>query len=233
MLASAAVSTLAALLAALALTAPPVVPDGAEGRVLFHDPGLGKNGVACATCHATSEKDDNGDGLLRSGHSVWGAAKRKFWRGDDKRAVHPTLADAVDVCVQLFQGGQPLEGRARLAIDAYLKSIAKNAESPLVIEPALEADLDYSRDKYKGGDAELGRRVFYRACSTCHPKGGQGLGPAIAGKSVADVAKKVREGNGFIRGSRKGAEWMPFFGRDRLSDRQVADVAAFVASLEK
>ncbi|MCK6551760.1 c-type cytochrome [Myxococcota bacterium] len=226
-------STLASLITLLALAAPPSAPDAAEGRVLFHDPGLGKNGVACATCHATTEKDENGDGLLRSGHTLWGAAKRKFWRGDEKRTTHPTLADAVDVCVQLFQGGQPLEGRTRLAIDAYLKSISKNAESPLVIEPALEADLDYGRDKYKGGDAELGRRVFFRACNTCHPKAGQGLGPAIAGKSVADVAKKIREGNGFIRGSRKGNEWMPFFGRDRLGDRQVADVAAYVASLKE
>lgn len=219
----------------LLFAAPPAAPDVSEGRALFNDPGLGKNGVSCAMCHAVVENEaKDGDGLVRSGHTLFNVAKRKFWRGDAKHTAHPTLADAVDVCVQLFHGGAPLEGKQRVALDGYLKSLSKKDEDPaLVLEPALEADLDYAREKYKGGDADAGRALFFRACSVCHPKGGEGIGPSLKRRTFADVARKVREGNGLMRGSRKGTDWMPFYGRDRLSDKQIADLGAFVATLER
>jgi mono/diheme cytochrome c family protein len=206
-------------------------PDANDGRALFFDPGIGQNGVACATCHATLENGaKDGDGLIRSGGTMYGVAKRKYWRGDQKRTAYPTLADAVDVCVQMFQGGSALQGRERLAMDAFLKSISPKADTPIQIDPELEADLDYAREKYMGGDADAGRGLFFKACSSCHPKGGEGVGPSIRGKSVADVAKKVREGNGLIRGTRKEAEWMPFYGANRLKDKQLADIAAWVSA---
>ncbi len=206
-------------------------PDASEGRFLFFDPGVGKNGVSCATCHAIVEHEaKDGDGLIRAGGTMFGVAKRKYWRGDQKRTAYPTLADAVDVCVQMFQGGNALQGRERLAMDAFLKSISPKADNAVQIEPELEADLDYAREKYMGGDADAGRALFYKACSSCHPRGGEGVGPAIRGKSVADVAKKVREGNGLIRGARKDTEWMPFYGANRLKDKQLADIAAWVSA---
>jgi mono/diheme cytochrome c family protein len=213
---------------------PSAQPDANEGRALFYNPGLGNNGVACATCHAAVENESkDGDGLIRPGATLWGVAKRKSWRGDAKRTSYPTLAEAVDVCVQMFQGGAPLSGRERAAMDAFLKSISPKADPVLVIEPALEADLDYNREKYMGGDAEAGRVLFYKACNACHPRGGQGVGPPVRGKSVPDVAKKVREGNGLLRGSRKGSDWMPFYGTNRLSDRQVADLGTWIAGLSE
>ena len=41
---------------------------------------------------------------------------------------------------------------------------------------------------------------------------------------------KVREGNGLLRGARKGTEWMPFYGSNRLKDKEVADIAAWVTT---
>jgi mono/diheme cytochrome c family protein len=219
---------------ALTLTLAAQSSEEIAGRRAFHDPGLGKNGVACSDCHATvKDEEKEGDGGLRAGFSLWGVAKRKFWRADVNRTAHPTLSDAVDVCVQIFQGGQPLEGKKRTDLAAYLKVISPGSApqpSPK-IEPALVADLDYSRSEYRGGDADRGRELFYAACHGCHPHGKVGLGPAIAGKNFAEVARKVREGNGLLRGNRRGSEWSPAYGNNRLSSPQVADIAAFIETL--
>lgn len=217
------------LLVSLTLGAPPAT----EGRKIFHDPSIGKSGVACSGCHATVQNEaKQGDGLLRAGHSLWGVAKRKYWRGDRERRFHPKLGDAVNVCVQIFQQGAPLAGAQSQALVAYLKSISKGkAQAPLQLVTALEADMDYDREKYRGGDALRGRPVFYAACHSCHPHGGAGLGPTLLGKTVAELAQSVREGNGLIRGARKGSSWMPAFGMTRLSHEQLADLAAYVTSL--
>lgn len=210
-------------------------PDAvARGRRIFHDPGLGRNGVSCATCHAVSESDQaDGDGLIRPGHSLWGVAERPHWRGDVRRTGYPSLAKAIDVCVQLFQSGPPLPPDDAHRVVAYLSSLSsRRGQPPLELQPALEANRNYDRPKYRGGDPDRGRALFYRACNACHPRAGAGLGPAIAGKPVPDVAARVREGNGLLRGTREAGAWMPFFGRDRLTDEAVADIASFVATAE-
>lgn len=219
----------ALLVATLALGASP----RAEGKKIFHDPGVGKNGVSCATCHATvANEEKRGDGLIRAGHPLAGVARRPYWRGDRARRLHRTLAEAVNVCVQVFQGGPPLATDELDALVRYLRSISKRRQPALRIDTALEADLDYDRPKYRGGDPLKGRNLFYRACHGCHPHGGVGVGPKIRGLSVPEIARAVREGNGLLRGARKGTAWMPAFGRDRLSHAQVADIAAWVSGLE-
>ena len=223
-----------ATIALLLTLAPAERPDLAQkGREVFHDPGVGKNGVSCANCHAT-EADDRrlGDGLIRSGHTLFGAARRPYWRGDSRRTTHRSIANAIDVCAQLFQGDS-LEPERRALLSAFLDSISpRKAQPPLQIQPALEATLDYDRAKYRGGQPDRGRELFYRACHSCHPHAGAGLGPAIAGTKIPEVALRVREGNGLLRGDRIPGAWSPFFGRDRLNDDEVADIAAYVEKLQ-
>ena len=211
------------------------------GRILFNDPGVGKNGVACSDCHATVDDEDRtGDGLIRSGQSLWGVTRRPFWRGDVRRQLHARVADAVDVCVQLFQGGKPLNRLQRRNMTAYLSSISPRAKrprrktSPSVaprIRTALEADGNYDRPKYRNGNPDRGRGLFYRACHRCHPHGQAGVAPAVAGATVGMVAGAIREGNGLLRGARRPGAWSPFFGLGRLTNAQVADIAAFVGAL--
>ena len=223
-----------AALLVLFVAQPPAVDDG---RKLFHDPTLGRHGVACATCHATeAREDEDGDGLVRAGHTMASVARRPHWRGDLKRAQHRDLLSAVNVCVQTFQGARPLEGTKGEALVRYLRTLGpkKKRKTPaLVLEPALEANLDYDRPQYVSGNAESGRPLFYRTCHSCHPHGRSGLGPALVGATRVAVAAKVREGNGLLRGARRGTEWMPFYGRDRLSDAEVADIAAFVGTIAR
>ena len=117
-------------------------PGPQEGRKLFHDPALGSNGVACATCHSTVDDEaSRGDGLIRAGHSLWGVARRAHWRGDTRRTAYPRLANAVNVCAQLFQGGGPLQPRDLDQIVRFLQTLttrSKRAEPPLTIQPALD-----------------------------------------------------------------------------------------------
>ena len=214
-------------------------PQVRTGRQLFHDPSIGTHGVACARCHSTAANEAvDGDGLLRSGFTLYGVARRPYWRGDTRRQLHARVSEAVDVCVQLFQGGKPLQGAQRRAMTAYLRSISpipgrrqpRSAPAPR-IKTALEADLNYDRSKYRGGDATRGRRLFYRACHGCHPHGQAGVAPSLVGASVADVAQAVREGNGLLRGARRPGAWSPPFGTNRLTHPQVADIAAFIGTL--
>lgn len=221
------------LLAGLVLSNP---AGARSGQRLFHDPGLGETGVACASCHAPIvDEDAEGDGLLRPGHPLGDAPRRPYWWGDRERRRYPSLDDALDVCPQVFLRRPLIEWEKR-ALVAYLESLAPRSrrKRPAVrIMTGLEADLDYDRPKYRGGISSHGRTLFYLACHGCHPHGRRGLGPDITGRTVADVARKVREGNGMLRGTRKENAWSPAFSVDRLSDRQVADIGAFVETLAK
>lgn len=218
------VQTIALL--ALWMSAPSKID---EGRLLFHDPGLGANGVSCAQCHSTVEDETkDGDGLIRAGHSLFGAHGRKYWRGDIKKKQHGNVAQAAEVCIKLFQGGEPLEPRQRVVLTAYLRSLGKGRHPPLQIHPALEANGDYERSKYLEGDADRGKRLFYQTCHSCHPHGRAGLGKSLQDKRIGEIIAKIREGNGLLRGASPKGRWMPFFGKDRLSDAQVADIAAYV-----
>ncbi len=225
---------LVSALAALIVAAPPAAsPAVVQGRKVFHSAAVGPHGVACADCHASVEDEaTQGDGKLRAGHTLWGVAGRAYWRGDGRKADYPTLRKALDACATLFQGAE-LSGEDGARLVAFLESITpKRGQPPVVIQPALEANLDYDRDKYRGGDARRGRDLFFSACHSCHPKGGAGLGPAITGKPTADIAKKVREGNGLLRGKKIEGTWHAFYGKDRLSDPQVADIAAWLQAGE-
>jgi mono/diheme cytochrome c family protein len=208
--------------------------DVRAGRHLFNDPGLGTHGVACANCHATvADENADGDGLIRSGHTLYGAAQRPFWRGDRDRKVHENLSTAVDVCSELFQGSPPLKGQDRLQLHAYLASLGGSAKTrPIEIQPSLESDLNYDRPKYKTGRPKQGRALFYQSCHGCHPNGGAGIAPAVLALPIARVIEKLREGNGLLRGKQVAGEWSPFFGKDRLSDQQAADIAAWIVSQE-
>ncbi|MBI2372537.1 MAG: c-type cytochrome [Deltaproteobacteria bacterium] len=206
--------------------------DVARGRQLFHDPGLGRAGVACGSCHSTvADEDKEGDGLIRAGHTLFGVAKRAHWRGDTRRSAYRDVGQAADACASVFMGAE-LGATEKRAIAAFLGSISPKPSAPVTIVPGLEASKDYKRDKYTNGDVTRGRALFFRACHACHPHGDQGIGPTLFGTAAETTAMWVREGNGLLRGKRDPKAWSPFYGRDRLSDKDVADIAAFVASLK-
>ncbi|MBI4819815.1 MAG: c-type cytochrome [Deltaproteobacteria bacterium] len=220
------------MVASLILVLLTAQTDVARGRQLFHDGGLGRSGFSCASCHSTvADESKEGDGLLRAGHTLFGAAKRPHWRGDTRRSAYKDVGAAMDACVDVFMGTQ-LGAPDKRALVGFITSISPKSASPISIVPGLEASKDYKRDKYANGDPSRGRVLFFRACHSCHPGGDQGLGPALFGATSEAAAMWIREGNGLLRGKRTKDGHSPFFGRDRLSDKEVADIGAFVESLK-
>ena len=75
------------------------------------------------------------------------------------------------------------------------------------------------------GDAQTGRSVFRASgCTTCHGEEGVGTdrAPALAGHTAAEVRAQVRDPEGR----------MSAYGPDRISEQELADLVAFVTSLE-
>lgn len=71
-------------------------------------------------------------------------------------------------------------------------------------------------------DVARGRAEFeQRGCNACHPGGGKGLGPPLAGVNEKTFSTVVRQGRGM----------MPAFGPDRLGDEALADIFAYLQSL--
>lgn len=69
-----------------------------------------------------------------------------------------------------------------------------------------------------------GKHLFQKFCYQCHPGGSEGLGPALADKLLAAGAIRTQ--------IRAGTGAMPAFGKDWLTDKQVAEIADYVTTLE-
>jgi ubiquinol-cytochrome c reductase cytochrome c subunit len=82
--------------------------------------------------------------------------------------------------------------------------------------------------KVAAGNATVGAAVFSANCASCHGAGGKNgqVGPTLAGAGLkaGQVAYMVRNPQGVDKTS--GMPKLP------LTDKQVADVAAYVASLK-
>lgn len=74
------------------------------------------------------------------------------------------------------------------------------------------------------GDVAAGKAVFEANCNVCHPGGEKGVGPALKGtaKTPDQIRTQVRQG--------KGA--MPAFGTEKINDKQLTDLIAYVKSLK-
>jgi mono/diheme cytochrome c family protein len=68
-----------------------------------------------------------------------------------------------------------------------------------------------------------GKRLFQKFCYQCHPGGSQGLGPALNDKPLPAAAIRTQ--------IRAGVGAMPSFGKDWLTDQQVAEIADYVTTL--
>ncbi len=77
------------------------------------------------------------------------------------------------------------------------------------------------------GDAFAGKQTFRQYCSICHGSGAQGfIGPYIAG-----INWTVPGLHAIVRGGVGGYGGMPAFNADAVTDRNIADIAAYLASL--
>lgn len=219
------------------------------GRELFYDPSFGGtlepqkvSGLACAHCHADFDEDANPDGKIRAGHSIIGVPHRGEAKGGMIKAdIFRRAAGGGGFCYQHFLQRIPEDKVDPIAIPveqaealmAYFEHVSGDNKGPefeikmLDREAAAEAAEKILAMK---GDPKEGWKLFSRACNDCHPTAKKaGIGtqlvrrrpPSNMKKWKVNIAAKVR-GGGFI---------MPFYGEDRLSDRDISDIVAFLEKL--
>jgi mono/diheme cytochrome c family protein len=73
-------------------------------------------------------------------------------------------------------------------------------------------------------DTVLGAQLYDRYCNGCHPSGGEGRGPAIAGLLIppASARRQIRE----------GGDHMPGFGADRIDATQLEALLAHLRTID-
>ncbi len=77
------------------------------------------------------------------------------------------------------------------------------------------------------GDAVAGKQAFTEKCSICHGVGAKGfIGPAIAGINWTAPGLHA-----IVRGGVGGYGSMPAFNADAVTDKNIADIAAYLAVL--
>lgn len=238
----AAAAVLAALLAAAALpeavepspfkpaegarlaTPPPSPPfrDHASlvdraGEALFFSREETPLPIACADCHlVTPPGAAPPDDLIRPGHTVYDAFGRgNWWNGK----VTTDCGEAGEVCLKRFMGGREMSGKMRTRLVLYMKSLAAPYSNPFVLRRMPPGRVDAS-----SGDPARGEELFRRACESCHPGGGAGLGPDLHASMMTarEIADLIRAGR----------DPMPFYQADVLTNDEVADIAAFTRSLQ-
>lgn len=201
----------------------------AAGRVLYEAPHQDGNTFACATCHALAEPTR--DGLVRPGHPLAGAPQRPTWK--DGQLID--FRDAVNTCRRDWLAA-PDFGADDPRFMALLEFLAAQSEAQAV-DPLVYAIVDPPADT-GGGDPLVGQRTFNGRCIVCHGENGTGTerAPAITGTKLSPdfIALKVRRSGNpdsdVYPGLTPGR--MPFWSADRISDRQIRDIIAFLQTSE-
>jgi mono/diheme cytochrome c family protein len=194
---------LVSTLVALIVAAPPAEkPAVVQGRKLFHSAALGAHGVACGDCHATVEDEAT--------------------QGDGKLRAGHTLWGVA---------GRP-----------YWRGDGRKADYPN-LKKASDACAKLFQGAELGGEDGAKLVAFLESISPRRgqrssppaklpPQGRRRPGPGPRGQAHGRHRAQGREGNGLLRGKKIDGSWHAFYGKDRLSDAQVADLAAWLQSAE-
>ena len=207
--------------------------DIAAGKKLVHN--WTETGLTCYHCHADFNEKKESDDLLRCGHPLYNSGFRSEWHAW-KGKVISSLDKAVEICMvrwmtqrdSLGQGMPPAKHQVRQIL-SYLRSEGLSPERKSKSIMPMWSDRVPADDLLKAGDPNKGTPIFRRACLTCHPTDRSGPGPSLIrnGYSRYQIAKKIRE----IDNAGLNGLVMPPFPKDRLSDRQLINVVAFVYDL--
>lgn len=198
-----------------------------EGMMVYTTPLSQASSFTCNTCHALEEPAE--DGVRRVGHAIGDATRRSSWKNgqlDDVRL-------AANSCLVEWMNAEPWEADDPqwLALYDFLDDHATEDSAPDVTIQIVEPPADPT-----GGDPEAGRTLFNASCVMCHGTDGGGTlrGPPIAGRGLEPtyIAQRVRTSGRADSDVYEGLAGgiMPFWGADRLSDDELRNLAAFVAS---
>ena len=140
--------------------------------------------------------------------------------GDMSKALSADEADAL--CEYLAAISTPGAGMSKnLNIQWAIKPVFGDDKEldQKVTKPIVKAIMKLP------GDPGKGQAGFQGACSSCHDMQQKKVGP-----SMVDAAQDM---NFVAQSVRCGSNAMPFFAKDVLTDQQIADIVAYIASSVK
>ena len=174
-------------------------------------PGHSGNALRCTSCHL-----DNG---TRPTAMPWLGSAARYPRYRARPGYEETLARRVNECIARSLAGRmlPEAGQDMRDMLAYIESLRDHARPPGVDSVRL------------AGNAVTGRRGYATQCARCHGARGEGstAAPAVWGASSYSIGAGMSRQYTlatFIRHN------MPFDHAAVLTDRQAADIAAYVLS---
>lgn len=196
----------------------------AEGRGerAAADPKLGgdKNQITCRSCHGVHDERKGifVGPIVPPSSSLWGSARRaSLWQG-----LAPTPAAAASLCAKLFMlKPAGLDDAVAGDVAAYLTALSPDPT------PAHDyASLHRSRASAPsgaGGDVARGKKLVGVYCAACHKDGGvrPALEPGLYERDMLFARVRRAPGADNVQ--------MPPIPIDRLTDRELQDIAAYLA----
>ena len=167
---------------------------------------------SCALCHGAS-----GDGRGRFGPATYPAAADLLGEGPrsrtDAQLFWVTKNGLSFTAMPAF--GDVFEDDELWAIVAYVRALQRGTARPLDMTPPTVAQL-LAADPHGDAVARGAATYYAQGCVLCHgPTADAPDGLALRGRSGTQVV-------------RSGQPGMPAYGRDRISDAQLADLEAFL-----
>lgn len=207
--------------------------DEAAGKRLFRSAEWTATGLTCIHCHSDFNEKRTPDGQVRPASSLYNSGFRTLYNRWN-RSTTPDLQEAIQACMVRWltereegkNAGKPPAPHHVRQVMAYLRSSEMVVESKVKpLEPMWVDGIPGDR-LLTMGDPVVGVRIFRRSCATCHVDDGSGPAPSLVrnGYSRYQIAKKLR---GIDNPGLKGLV-MPAFPLDRLSDRELINVVAYV-----
>ena len=211
------------------------------GQKIFYSTKYGAIKDACASCHSDGQPATK-DTRLRAAHTLVGVTSRaSTWNGAFTGDALQKNAFGATMCAVMYlhKGDDfaTVMPKADIgALNAYFDAIKNNPNGistnikiQWVTKPAVHEE-DKFDDKAANavakaimklpGDPASGKDAFTRACAYCHDFKAKQVGPALS-ESMKDVQIATRS-------VRCGSGAMPFYGKDILTDQQIADVIAYI-----
>lgn len=203
-----------------------------NGQMVYTTPLSTSSTFSCSTCHALAEPA--ADGIRRPGHAIGDATRRTSW----KNGAVDSFREAANSCLTEWMNTDAWDetNPQYQALWTFLEATADTNNIALGAGNNITIDRVDPPADVTGGDAAAGKTLFNASCVVCHGENGGGTlrGPPVAGRALDEsyIANRIRlsgrADSGVYSGLTGGI--MPFWGGDRLTDDEVRDLVAFVAT---
>jgi mono/diheme cytochrome c family protein len=208
-----------------------------KGKIVFEQPHENGNFYACMNCHSVTELNDltsTSDARIRSGNPIFNAANRSSY----KNGMLNNIMDAANSCLQdwmkVSSDNTWIESSEDwLNLNEYLIEQSNNENTSDVTYTIVDAPDDLS-----AGDATAGHVAFNKTCVECHGVDGKGAlysaeitGVGLAQSFVANKIRRSGPSGSNVYSGLGGVGAMPFYSQERMSDKMVKDISAYVAGI--